>query len=175
MSAIPYSKPLSVDEFLERPEREDGYFEELIDGEVIVSPCVKKPHNDVVRRIERLLLPLEQQGFVVHGEVACRLSNYTLPNTDACAIRKERWDAVADDDFIREAPALAVEVASPSNRKLRQKAAQYLEHGAEQVWVIYPKSRTVLVMTPEQDREAREGEYLEFGELRINVTDIFAR
>ncbi len=175
MTTAIHPKPLSVDEFLQRPAREDGCFEELIDGEVVVSPNVKKRYNDIVRRIERLLLPLEQHGFVIHGEVACRINDYALPNTDVCAIRKDRWDAVGDDDFLRESPALVVEVASPGNRKLRHKVIQYLEHGAEQVWVVYPKSQTVLVMTLDEDREVREGEWLRFDELRINVTDIFAK
>lgn len=165
---------LTVEQFLERPERQDGCFEELIGGVVYVSPNVNKRHVDTVRRLERFLQPLEQKGFYVFGEVACRLTDHSLPNTDVTVVSRERWDAVNDDDFIREAPALAVEVASPSNRKMREKAVLYLEHGAEQVWIVYPKTRRVLVLTPDnEDDQLREGETLDFHGLRIAITELF--
>lgn len=117
-----------MEEFLQRPERTDGYFEELIYGIVYVSPNVKKWHVDIVHRLMQKLSPLRERGFYVFGEVACRLTDRSLSNTDVTAVRRERWDAIDDDDFIREAPAFAVEVASPSNRKMREKALLYLEH-----------------------------------------------
>ncbi len=52
-----------------------------------MSPNDKPRHNEVVRRIERQLLPLEEQGFVVLGEVACRVTDSSLPNTDVAVIR----------------------------------------------------------------------------------------
>ncbi len=167
---------LSVDEFLRRPERQDGCYEELIEGEVYVSPNVKLRHNDIVRRIERKLQPLEEQGYEVFGEVACRVTEESLPNTDVCVIRRDRWEAVNLDDFLRESPALVVEVASPGNRKLRRKALLYLEHGAEQVWIVYPKTRRVLVMRPEdEDYEARIEESVEFHGITVLVRDIFPK
>jgi Uma2 family endonuclease len=167
---------ISIDDFLSRPEREDGFHEELIEGEIVLSPNAKKRHNDIVSRIERKLLPLEDHGFIVRGEVACRLSLKSLPNTDAAVFRKDRWDAVDPDDFIQEAPALAVEVVSPGNRnpKLLTKVDLYLGHGAEQVWLIYPKTQTVKVLYQNGDnREAREGEIVEFCGLQIVVSDLF--
>lgn len=120
------------------------------------------------------LSPLRERGFYVFGEIACRLKDRSLPNTDVTAVRRERWDAIDDDDFIREAPAFAVEVASPSNRKMREKALLYLEHGAEQVWIVYPKIRRVLVLKPnEDDDQRREGEFLDFHEVRFAVSDLF--
>ena len=165
---------MTVDEFLKRPERCDGNYEELIEGEVYVSPNVKKRHNDVVRRLDRSLQALEQHGFIVHGEVACRVTEDSLPNTDVAVIRRERWDAVDEDDFLRESPALVVEVHSPSNRQLQRKAALYLEHGAEQIWIVYPKTQRVRVLTPEDDYDVRTGETLEFHGIRIDLAELFA-
>jgi hypothetical protein len=50
----------------------------------------------------------------------------------------------------------------------------YLEHGAEKVWIIYPKSRRVVVMTPDDIREVREGETVDFEGITIPVSEIFA-
>jgi len=179
MSTARIPGQLFVDEFLAQlVERGDGFHEELIEGEIVLSPNAKKRHNDAVRRIERALLPLEEKGFIVLGEVACRLTDKSLPNTDAAVFLQERWDAVDPDDFTRESPALAIEVVSPGNRnpKLLTKVDLYLTHGAEQVWLVYPKKKTVHVLTPDgEDRESRVGETIEFHGIRILVADIFDR
>jgi len=174
MSTAVQPHQMSVEEFLERPERWDGNHEELIEGEIYVSPNNKPRHNEVVRRIERRLLALEQKGFVVHGEVACRVTDSSLPNTDVAVIREDRWAATGLDQFLKESPALVVEVASPNQtRKLLKKATLYLEYGAEQVWIAYPQRRVVQVLTTDGNREAREGETVEFHGIVIPVSEIF--
>ena len=173
MSKASVSARLTVDEFLERSERWDGNHEELIEGEVYVSPNDKKGHNDLIERIREYLRPLRDRGFTVQGEIACRLTSDSLPNTDVAVILSERWNAVDSNDYLREAPALAVEVASPGNRQLQRKAALYLEHGAGQVWIVYPKTRRVRVLTPEDDFDARNSETIEFQGIYINLADLF--
>ena len=175
MSAALESPRVTVNEFVVRPERWDGCFEELIDGVVYVSPNVKPRHNNVVRRVERTLLPLEKQGFIVLGEVACKLSEDSLPNTDACVFRRERWEGTDEDSFIEEAPALAIEVVSPGNRnsKVLRKTALYLDHGAEQVWNVNPKTWSVRVVTPDDDYQARGDESIELHGLHVTVPDLF--
>ena len=107
------------------------------------------------------------------AEMACRLSNHSLPDPDIAVVRAERAQAMDPDAFFVGAPDLAIEVASPGNRKLASKAELYLEHGAEQVWIVYPKTRTVLVMTREGSTEARMGERIAFRGVPIAVNDIF--
>ena len=174
MSTAQAPVPMSVEQFLTRPTRSDGCFEELIEGEVYVSPNAELRHNEIVRLLKRALLPLEERGFVVLGEVACRLTDSSLPNTDVTVVSRDLWQSSDPDDFLRHAPALAIELAVPGNRQLRRKAVLYLEHGAEQVWIVYPKTPTVLVMTADGDREAREGETVEFHDLTVAVAGLFA-
>jgi Uma2 family endonuclease len=169
---------ITVDEFLLRPERSDGMQEELIDGEIIVSPNAKKLHTEVAANVYDLLLPLKQHGFTVLGETACRLTNDSLPNTDASVVLRERWQAVADDDFLRESPALAIEVHSPKNtkNKLLRKVELYLEHGAEQCWVVYPKQQKVVIYFPDgTSEEKRMGDNVSFYDCVVDVADVFAR
>lgn len=179
MSAAPIPPRITVEEFLRRSAREDGLREELIGGEVILSPNAKPLHTDIAEFIYRRLIPLEETGrWLVKGEVACSLSQESLPNTDACVVDRKLWrQARLAGDFFSHAPALAIEVKSPGNRarELRKKAALYLDAGAQQVWIVQPNSRTVLVMTPEGDAQTRlEGETLEFEGLSIPVAEIFA-
>ena len=173
-TALPPRERCTVAEFLERPAREDGFCEELIEGEIYVSPNAKPLHNETVRRLERLLQPLEGSGFIVLGEVACRLSEKSLPNTDVAVIQEAIWSAaLQNNEFIRQSPALVVEVHSPNNRQLQHKAALYLEGGAEQVWIVYPNARRVRVLMQEDDYDVRSGETLEFAGLRIACDALF--
>jgi Uma2 family endonuclease len=59
---------------------------------------------------------------------------------------------------------LVIEVRSPGNRQLGRKATLYLEHGAEAVWVVYPKRRAIVVYDQDGIREIRENEQLVFAE-----------
>jgi Uma2 family endonuclease len=165
---------LTLEEFLARPERDDWQREELIEGELILSPGPKVLHAFVVEQLRERLRPLKDQGFVVASDFACVLPNASVPTPDLAAVRRERWEeAACKDEWPIESPELAVEVFSPGNRRLHRKAALYLEHGAEQVWIVYPKRRTVSVFTPEGTSEARMGEALEFHGVKVLVDEIF--
>ncbi len=67
---------------------------------------------------------------------------------DVSFVRKERFPLpVTSRGFIRGAPDLAVEVRSPSQSPadLSRKTQQYLDNGADTVWVIYPREKKALV------------------------------
>jgi Uma2 family endonuclease len=165
---------LTLEEFMARPQREDGQREELLEGELIVSPGPKVGHSEIVRRLRRLLMPLEERGYVLSNDFSCVLRPHSMPEPDLAAVRQERWqEALNSDAWLEGSPELVVEVASPSNRRLALKAAVYLEHGAEQVWLVYPKTQTVSVHTAERISEARPGESLEFHGVSIPVSEMF--
>ncbi len=167
---------ITLEEFIARPDREDDRKEELLEGELIVSPSAKVWHSAIVRRIRERLTPLEPKGYIVANDFACMLGKTSMPAPDLAAVSIERWNQAEDSEgWLDGAPELAVEVASPSNRKLQRKAAIYLEYGAEQVWLVYRKTRTVTVMTPEGTTEARMGEALEFKGVAVPVDSIMTR
>ena len=67
---------------------------------------------------------------------------------DVSFVRKERIPLpVTSGGFIRGAPDLAVEVRSPSQSPadLSRKTQQYLDNGADTVWVIYPREKKAFV------------------------------
>ena len=164
---------LSLEEFLRRPDRDDGQREELIEGELILSPSAKAWHADIVRRLQRRLVPLEGKGYALVNDSSCILGKHSMPAPDLAAVTEGRWQqAVANEGWLQGSPELVIEVASPGNRNLHRKAELYLQHGAEQVWIVYRKTRTVVVMTQEDTQEARVGEYVEFHGVRLAVAEI---
>jgi len=165
---------LTLEEFIARPEREDWQKEELIEGELIVSPGAKVSHAYVVDELRKGLRPLEEHGFVVSNDFSCILRPRSMPIPDLAAVGRKRWiEAAKADAWLEDSPELVIEVSSPSNRKLHVKAAVYLEHGAEQVWVVHPKRRSVTVYTLEGSSEVRSDETLEFRGVRVAIADIF--
>ena len=166
---------LSVEEYLQLAPREDDWSDELINGEIVLSPSAKPLHAKIVRRLLKLLEPLEARGYELATDFGCVLGEYSLPGPDLAAIAKQRWNNLEDDDYLDGSPDLVVEVFSPANRKglMAQKAALYLEHGAEAVWVVYPKKRTVVIHDADGETEVRCGENLEFSGITIPVSFIF--
>jgi Uma2 family endonuclease len=167
--------PITLEEFIARPDREDDRREELIEGELIVSPGARTDHSEIVELLrEQLSAGLNQKGYVLRYDFSCVLGSHSMPGPDLVAVTRARWDqAVKAKDWLTGSPELVIEVSSPSNRKLLNKAGLYLDHGAEQVWIVYPKTRTVTVVTADATTEARIGETLEFHGVQVQVTSIF--
>jgi len=86
-------------------------------------------------------------------------SLFSLPNgakrsPDLCWIRKERWDALTDDEqekFSPICPDFVVELRSPSDslKRLKKKMEEYVENGAQLGWLIDPLKKTVHVYRPQ--------------------------
>lgn len=176
MSTARYIEPLylTLDEFMARPERKDGMREELLEGELIVSPGPKARHADVVRRL-REELDIMRYDYVVVNDFSCVLQPRSMPIPDLALVSRERWEkAVREDTWLEGSPELVIEVmvTSPSNRKLFEKAGVYLAHGAEQVWIVFPKRRTVSVLELDGIREVRGSETLEFHDIHVRVCEI---
>jgi Uma2 family endonuclease len=74
------------------------------------------------------------------------MRNGNVRSPDASIRRRERLpEGVSPDTFVGDAPDLAVEVVSPSERdtELLQKMAEYFESGAREVWLLFPDRQQV--------------------------------
>jgi len=61
-------------------------------------------------------------------------------------------DQRLENAWFQGAPMLAVEIVSPGNRaeEIERKIAIYLEEGAAEIWVVYPKTRSMTVVQKEK-------------------------
>ena len=132
---------LSEEEFLNLPEFEGR--QELMDGELIELPPPKDSHN--IMALHFLYLLWEAVGKSrVRMEAAYRLRprRWLIPDVSV------NWpDQRVEDDWLQGAPMLAVEIASRGNtpEQLHKKVLAYLEDGAAEAWIVYPKTRTMMV------------------------------
>jgi Uma2 family endonuclease len=128
---------------------DDGMKHELLKGEHIVVPPAKSRHSTIQHKLRDLLRPYVQEHRLgdVRIETGFKLSSNTWLQPDVSFLRAAQMNATDPDGYYEGAPALAIEVASESNTaaKLALKKELYFAHGSEEVWIVYPKDRTVLV------------------------------
>jgi Uma2 family endonuclease len=145
------SGPVTLEEFARLPK--DGVRHEMSAGELLTLPPPKSLHSRICRfvflRIEAALGPLGMsEAFQETGYILSR-NPLTIRQPDVSVISLERIRGANPDSYFEGAPELAVEVVSPSDsaEDLDIKTKQYLQSGARQVWILYPKTQTVQVFS----------------------------
>lgn len=142
----PHRRRMSLATFLARPEPSGGA-EELLDGELVVSPTANEQHSTICTE---LTLQLGQQfqrgrlGRVYGNPLTTVLDAENAPQPDLSAIVAGR-EHIVQDGYPRAAPDLAIEVLSPGNRSqdLIRKKRLYAAHGVREYWIVDGFAETV--------------------------------
>jgi len=139
---------LTIEQFDQLPVIE-GVLYELNEGEVVTMTSPMPRHNLVRDNIARLMGNFVEERKLgrVFVETGYQLLPETVRITDVSFVPAGRMGEIDLDRRIQGAPALAIEVVSPTDlaEGLTQKVKQYLAAGAMAVWVFYPKTRDVQV------------------------------
>jgi Uma2 family endonuclease len=139
---------LTIQQFDELPIKE-GVLYEMNKGELVTMTEPMPRHNRVRDRIARRLgnFVEERKLGEVFLETGYQLTPETVRIPDVSFVSVDRVREIDPDRRIQGAPALAIEVVSPTDlaEDLTQKVKQYLAAGAKAVWVVYPKPREVQV------------------------------
>lgn len=137
---------------LDKPEswpRVEGRLE-FVKGELLYTPPCADFQQDVASEVLRLLgnWSVRHPDFLVAGNEAGMLLGGEARGADAAVWRKHDVGPHRGV-FRRTPPVLAVEVAGEDEDEpaLRRKAAWYLEHGVTHVWLVFPRTRSVLANT----------------------------
>jgi len=161
---------------------------ELVDGEVVEMAPVGGIHGDVTGRIYRKVAEYADahpSGKALVGDVGFILNLPRDPERvrtpDVAFISTARLPGgQLPARFIVGAPDLAVEVLSPSDDPVdvQQKVRDYLDAGAQLVWVIAAQARTATVYRANgsarllRDHDSLEGEQVLPG-LTVRLADVF--
>jgi Uma2 family endonuclease len=136
---------LSVQDYaaLEEPV---GVRYELSNGELIVTPSASHFHNTIRDDLNGRLRAFVKQRKL--GEVTCEtdlvLVGEVVRRPDVAFIRADRLKGIdLDQSPLPVAPDLAIEIVSKNDRAddLMLKVSQYLEAGAQAVWLMYANTR----------------------------------
>lgn len=176
---------VTAEELWEMPEV-PGKRLELVDGSVYEVPGAGELHIAIVVMLFKLLDRFAEQhdlGIVRPDGLAYVLrrdpDQVRIPDLSFVA-----WESVPTGDvserFWEGPPTLAVEVVSPHDRAddVHERVQDYLEAGTRQVWVLWPRRRSVSVYRPDADtRELGPDAVLDGGEVlpgfTVRVGDLF--
>lgn len=148
------------------PGPAEGGKMELAYGEVVRMAPVGGEHGAKQSRLDRRLGAFVELHDI--GEVGVEIGFVLAREPDLVRApdisftAKERLSAGLPVGFVDGPPTLAVEVKSPGDTEpeLLRKVAEYLEAGAEPVWVVRPRERTVTVHRMDRQDERGAGEVL---------------
>jgi Uma2 family endonuclease len=132
---------MSIAEFESLPD-EPGK-QELLQGEVITMPPAQDLHSSIVHAFYEALRSVVPAGRV-RIEAGYRMSRDTWLQPDVSVM----WpDQPIENGYRKGSPLIAIEVVSPGNtaEEIERKTAAYLRHGAEEVWIVYPGTRSMMI------------------------------
>ncbi|MBI2876469.1 MAG: Uma2 family endonuclease, partial [Candidatus Tectomicrobia bacterium] len=127
-------------------------------GELIIMPPTgSKTGWRNAKIIHRLTAWAEQDrsGLTFDSSTGFTLPNGAKRSPDAAWIRRERWEALTEEEqegFAPICPDFVLELRSPADKlsMVQDKMHEYMENGAQLGWLIDPKERRVYVYRPGQ-------------------------
>lgn len=148
---------MTADQLLHMPS--DGFRYELVEGELHKMTPAGSEHGFFSAEIGGLLHDFVRKnklGCVFGAETGFRIGRNpdTVLAPDASFVRKGRIQVIGiPKAYFPEAPALVVEVVSPSDtvEEVDDKMRRWLAAGVELAWVIHPGSRMVTVYRSRTD------------------------
>ena len=141
---------LTFEEFEQLPDQPGK--RELVRGELIELPPAELKHNRVSHRIyKRVDAAIEQ----AHSCGEARSLGETFHET-GYLLQRKNWlqpdvsvthAGQIEGKYFEGAPAIAIEVISPSNtpKRIAVKTELYFECGALEVWCFFPKTKHVTI------------------------------
>ena len=167
---MPTKTLMSPEEFLSLPDKPGK--QELVEGELIEVPPAKLTHMRIIKNLQELLRTVLPKSRV-WAETGYQLGRRTWLQPDVSV----SWpDQKVENDWMQGAPMIAVEVISPANRPedIEKKIAAYLEHGAAEVWVIYPDTPSMVVFRKESWERVTQSYHAKMIGLTIDLRRLLA-
>lgn len=144
---------VTLEDVLALPDRDDCRYE-VEDGELIEASLPRPQHQVAATNLVidlGIYLRAHPVGRACASDTpfVLRREPLVLRGPDAAVILNGNLARVQPDQIIEGAPDIAVEVASPSNRPagMLRRAAEFLEAGALEVWLVWPGRNEIHIHT----------------------------
>ena len=179
------TRTLTVPEFLDLDIFEDGYFYELINGEIVKRASPSTDHQNASSNLLRLLfrhVPEKVEGKIFHAPYDVYFDDENLPQPDIMFVSKANT-AIIKKGCIEGAPDLIVEILSPSTHRTDRgdKFKLYRRFGVAEYWIVDPRSQVIEVYALQNGDYDLVSFALEIGEveskvlsgLKVDVAQVF--
>ncbi|MEQ8470582.1 MAG: Uma2 family endonuclease [Marinoscillum sp.] len=147
---IDQTKEWTVDDYLMLG---DDLLAQLINGELIMSPAPNTNHQRVLRSLFKVLDELALNGELFFAPIDLYADRTNVFQPDLVFVA-EAQKSIITERGIEGAPALIVEVVSPSNSFVDRnlKRHKYLEIGVAEYWIVDPGNKTLEIYTTNTDK-----------------------
>jgi Uma2 family endonuclease len=175
---------LTYDDLETIPLERDVDRQEIIDGELVVTPAPIPTHQIVsrscFRRLDRHVVE-HDLGEVFYAPVDIRFTPDNVLNPDIVFVAHDRLHIIGPK-AIDGPPGLVVEIMSPGTRRrdLTVKRGPYARYGVREYWIVDPDRRTVVTLALVGDvyeslspREDGSLQSRVFPDLRLSLDDLF--
>ena len=147
IAAIAIPENMTLDEFVINPPEKM----ELIDGKLMEKDGMTLRHGEIQLRLGRYWGDYSYssgQGGKVYTDVPCRTRKQGR-SPDVAYLTPELATKFAGAATLPQSFPLCAEIVSPTDlgENVLLKAQEYLEFGGEEVWLVYPESRWVIIVT----------------------------
>jgi Uma2 family endonuclease len=137
----------SLEEWMENPP----VATEWVDGELIEKNGITLKHSRIQSNLcfyWRSYKVSSGQGGEVYTEVPCR-TNKQGRSPDVAYLTPELVAQYGDAKVLPQSFPLSAEIVSPTDlaEDVIAKAQEYLQSGGEEVWLVFPESRWIIVTT----------------------------
>jgi Uma2 family endonuclease len=150
MVATLVKETFTLDDFLVNPPDH----QEWVDGKLMETTGMTVKHSKIQAKLVRHWGNYADEsglGGEVYTELPCR-TNKQGRRPDVCYLTSELVAQYEDAPSLPQSPPLVAEVASPNDsaEDLFAKSSEYLASGCLEVWLIFPESKRVLILTENQ-------------------------
>jgi Uma2 family endonuclease len=158
VTATVVQENFSLEDFMTHPPDDM----EWVDGQLVEKNGMTLKHGEIQLRLGRYWIDYSLssgQGGKVYTDVPCR-TNKQGRRPDVAYLTPELVAQFGDVDVLPQSFPLSAEIVSPTDiaEDLFLKAQEYLDSGCLEVWIVFPESRWVLVMTQTQKLAFNAGE-----------------
>ncbi|MCF0073095.1 Uma2 family endonuclease [Dyadobacter sp. CY261] len=120
---------------------------QIINGEEVMSPSPKKPHQSASSRLLRILMNYVEDhglGEIFHAPFDVIFEeNFNVLQPDILFVSNANRDIVRD--WVRGAPDLVIEIVSPGSKKMDTviKKEIFERYGVQECWIVYPEQVSI--------------------------------
>ena len=159
MAAV-LSENISLEDFIASPPDDM----EWVDGQIAQKNGMTVKHSRIQSRLDhswRSYKNSSGQGGEVYTEVPCR-TNLRVRRPDVAYLTPELVAQFGDVPTLPQSPLLVAEIVSPTDiaEDVFLKAQEYLNSSCLEVWIVFPESRWIMVMTQTQKLAFNSGDII---------------
>ncbi len=167
-------RKITVKELFEM-ELEEGFFYELINGNIVKKQAPSPIHQNAsmeITTIMNVFIKEKQLGKLFAAPIDVFFDNYNNSQPDILFVKQERAFLITKHG-IEGAPDLIVEILSPSTFKIdrKDKFNMYLFFGVPEYWIVDPKNQSIEVYILENNAYNMEFFAIENGLIHSKVLD----